>query len=126
MKKSENENRQIRFTVRVNEKEAKWLREAAWREKRSVAEFIRNRALGGELPKIPASTEDLIRQLTYEINKVGVNINQIARSSNMNGYQTGYEKRKLEEDMKVLLELRELVFELVRGTSDGDNETPAP
>ena len=33
-------NRTIRFTVRVNEKEARWLKEAAWREKRSIADFI--------------------------------------------------------------------------------------
>ena len=32
MMKKENTNRNIRVTDRVNEKEAKWLKEAAWRE----------------------------------------------------------------------------------------------
>ena len=123
MTKKKDKNRTIRFTVRVNEAEAKWLKEAAWREKRSVADFMRSRAISGDLPRIPASVEDLLKQLTYEINKIGVNINQLARSCNINGYQTVYEKRKLEEDLKELFELRELVCEMVRGMADGGYET---
>ena len=120
MKRNENQNRVIRFTVRVNETEAKWLKEAAWREKRSIADFMRNRALGGEMPRIPASTEELIKQLTYEINKVGININQLVRNYHINGYQSMYEKRKLEEDMRTIQSLKDLVRDLVRGMADGN------
>ena len=126
MMKKENSNRNIRFTVRVNEKEAKWLKEAAWREKRSIADFLRSRAISDELPRIPASVEDLLKELTYEINKVGVNINQLVRNYHINGYQTSYEKKKLEEDLKEIYGLRGLVIEWIRGMSDGDHKTLAP
>ena len=119
-------NRTIRFTVRVNEKEAKWLKEAAWREKRSVADYIRSRAISNELPRIPASVEELLKELNYQINKVGININQLVRNYHINGYQTSYEKKKLEEDLQELLALRSLIFDWVRGMADGDHKTLAP
>ena len=126
MKKNEDRNRNIRFTVRVNDKEAKWLKEAAWREKRSIADFMRSRSISDELPRIPASVEDLLKELTYEINKVGVNINQLVRNYHINGYQTSYERKKLEEDLKEIYELRSLVVGWIRGMADGDHKTVAP
>ena len=100
MKENTDRNRTIRFTVRVNGKEAKWLKEAAWREKRSVADFIRSRAISGELPRIPVEVSELMKQLTYEVNRIGVNINQLVRSYHINGYHTSSEKRRREEDLK--------------------------
>jgi len=111
MTRKNDQNRTIRFTVRVNEKEAKWLKEAAWREKRSVAEFMRNRAISDELPRIPVEISELVKQLTYEVNKIGVNINQLVRNYHINGYQTSYEKRRLEEDLK---EIRSLYSQVQR------------
>ena len=126
MKRKEDQNRTIRFTVRVNEKEAKWLREASWREKRSIADFIRSRAIAGELPRIPVGLSDLLNQFNYEINKIGVNINQLIHSYHVNGYQSAYEKQKLAEDLKELYALRDFVFEQIGRLADGNYKTPAP
>jgi len=119
------ENRTIRFTVRVNEKEAKWLREAAWREKRSIADFIRSRAISGDLPRIPVGLSELMNQLNYEINKIGVNINQLIHSYHINGYQSAREKQKLVEDLKEIYALRDFVIEQIGRLADGNHKTPA-
>ena len=126
MRSREEENRNIRFTVRVNEEEARWLKEAAWRERRSIADFIRSRAISGELPRIPASVEDLLKEFNYEINKIGININQLVRNYHINGYQSSHEKRKLEEDLKEIYAFRSLVCDWIRGMADGNYKTPAP
>ena len=121
----EDRNRTIRFTVRVNEKEAKWLREAAWREKRSIADFIRNRAISGELPRLPVEVSELMKQLTYEVNRIGVNINQLVRSYHINGYQTSAEKRMLEEDLKEIRTLYVQVRSQLMEMADGNHKTSA-
>lgn len=126
MTQKKDKNRTIRFTIRLNEKEAKWLKEAAWREKRSVAEFIRSRAISGELPRIPVEVSELMKQLTYEVNRIGVNINQLVRSYHINGYQTGYEKKKLEEDLKEIRVLYSQVFSRLMEMTDGNHKTLAP
>ena len=116
-------NRTIRFTVRVNEKEARWLREAAWREKTSIAEFIRNRSISEELPRIPVEVSELVKQLTYEVNRIGVNINQLIRNYHINGYQTSYERRKLEEELKELRLLYTQVRNQLTEMTDGSHKT---
>ena len=119
-------NRTIRFTVRVNEKEARWLKEAAWREKRSIADFIRSRAITGELPRIPVEVSELMKQLTYEVNRIGVNINQLVRSYHLNGYHTSSEKRRLEEELKELRAAYAQVCSYLMGMTDGNHKTTAP
>ena len=123
MTRKNDQNRTIRFTVRVNEKEAKWLKEAAWREKRSVADFMRNRAISDELPRIPVEISELVKQLTYEVNKIGVNINQLVRNYHINGYQTGYEKKRLEEDLKEIRSLYVQVQKQLMEMMDGSHKT---
>ena len=123
MTRKNNQNRTIRFTVRVNEKEAKWLKEAAWREKRSVAEFMRNRAISDELPRIPVEVSELVKQLTYEVNKIGVNINQLVRNYHINGYQTSYEKRRLEDDLKEIRSLYAQVQSQLMEIMNGSHKT---
>ena len=126
MTQEKDRNRTIRFTVRVNDQEAKWLREAAWREKRSIADFIRNRAISGDLPKIPVEVSELMKQLNYEVNRIGVNINQLVRSYHINGYQTSAEKRRLEEDLKEIRSLHVKIFSRLTEMADGNHKTTAP
>ena len=126
MAQEKDRNRTIRFTVRVNDQEAKWLREAAWREKRSIADFIRNRAISGDLPKIPVEVSELMKQLNYEVNRIGVNINQLVRSYHINGYQTSAEKRRLEEDLKEIRSLHVKIFSRLTEMADGNHKTTAP
>ena len=122
MTRKNDQNRTIRFTVRVNEKEAKWLKEAAWREKRSVADFMRNRAICDELPRIPVEISELVKQLTYEVNKIGVNINQLVRNYHINGYQTSYEKQRLEEDLREIRLLYTRVQKQLMEMMDGSHK----
>ena len=126
MAQEKDRNRTIRFTVRVNDQEAKWLREAAWREKRSVADFIRNRAISGDLPRIPVEVSELMKQLNYEVNRIGVNINQLVRSYHINGYQTSAEKRRLEEDLKEIRSLHVKIWSRLTEMADGNHKTTAP
>ena len=126
MAQEKDRNRTIRFTVRVNDQEAKWLREAAWREKRSIADFIRNRAISGDLPRIPVEVSELMKQLNYEVNRIGVNINQLVRSYHINGYQTSAEKRRLEEDLKEIRSLHVKIFSRLTEMADGNHKTTAP
>ena len=126
MAQEKDRNRTIRFTVRVNDQEAKWLREAAWREKRSIADFIRNRAISGDLPKIPVEVSELMKQLNYEVNRIGVNINQLVRSYHINGYQTSAEKRRLEEDLKEIRTLHVKICNRLTEMADGNHKTTAP
>ena len=126
MTQEKDRNRTIRFTVRVNDQEAKWLREAAWREKRSIADFIRNRAISGDLPKIPVEVSELMKQLNYEVNRIGVNINQLVRSYHINGYQTSAEKRRLEEDLKEIRSLHVKIWSRLTEMADGNHKTIAP
>ena len=126
MAQEKDRNRTIRFTVRVNDQEAKWLREAAWREKRSVADFIRNRAISGDLPRIPVEVAELMKQLNYEVNRIGVNINQLVRSYHINGYQTSAEKRRLEEDLKEIRSLHVQICSRLTEMADGNHKTTAP
>ena len=126
MTQEKDRNRTIRFTVRVNDQEAKWLREAAWREKRSIADFIRNRAISGDLPKIPVEVSELMKQLNYEVNRIGVNINQLVRSYHINGYQTSAEKRRLEEDLKEIWSLHVKIWSRLTEMADGNHKTTAP
>jgi hypothetical protein len=126
MTQEKDRNRTIRFTVRVNNQEAKWLREAAWREKRSIADFIRNRAISGDLPRIPVEVSELMKQLNYEVNRIGVNINQLVRSYHINGYQTSAEKRRLEEDLKEIRSLHVQICSRLTEMADGNHKTTAP
>lgn len=126
MAQEKDRNRTIRFTVRVNDQEAKWLREAAWREKRSIADFIRNRAISGDLPRIPVEVSELMKQLNYEVNRIGVNINQLVRSYRINGYQTSAEKRRLEEDLKEIRSLHVKIYSRLTEMADGNHKTTAP
>ena len=126
MTQEKDRNRTIRFTVRVNDQEAKWLREAAWREKRSIADFIRNRAISGDLPRIPVEVSELMKQLNYEVNRIGVNINQLVRSYHINGYQTSAEKRRLEEDLKEIRSLHVQICSRLTEMADGNHKTTAP
>ena len=126
MAQEKDRNRTIRFTVRVNDQEAKWLREAAWREKRSIADFIRNWAISGDLPRIPVEVSELMKQLNYEVNRIGVNINQLVRSYHINGYQTSAEKRRLEEDLKEIRSLHVKICNQLTEMADGNHKTTAP
>ena len=69
---------------------------------------------------------ELMKQLNYEVNRIGVNINQLVRSYHINGYQTSAEKRRLEEDLKEIRTLHVKICNRLTEMADGNHKTTAP
>jgi hypothetical protein len=67
-----------------------------------------------------------MKQLNYEVNRIGVNINQLVRSYHINGYQTSAEKRRLEEDLKEIRSLHVKIWSRLTEMADGNHKTTAP
>lgn len=67
----------------------------------NVSEYVRRQVLGDEYPYL---REKLLRNMNYQIRKIGVNINQIAARCNSGIYLPG-DKRLLEEEMQTLQQL---------------------
>lgn len=94
------------ITFRVTEKEYQIIRE---RTKRAgirgdnLSEYIRRQVLGEAYPYVK---EKLLRDMNYQIRKIGVNINQITARNNSRLYFAG-DKEQLKEDMKSLMEVFE-------------------
>lgn len=81
--------RQIKKTIRFTEEEIEKLERVAKGKGITLSELIRKKALDVELPQriSPerlAKRNQVFRQLAYEINRIGVNLNQIARYCNRN------------------------------------------
>lgn len=89
-----------RFELRLTEKDIKKLKEYAEDAGMSKSTYLRT-LLNNKQPK---SREDylLIRQLVTEVNKIGVNINQIVMHANSEFYNE-HEKRKLIALMNTLI-----------------------
>lgn len=70
----------IKLTIRVDEKEAEKIKENATKASMTVSEFLRRSAL---LTKVIRQKQcDELKLLIYELNKIGNNLNQIARKVN--------------------------------------------
>ena len=79
--KQENEKRECRYNLRLTTAEDIIIRDQAAVAGLKPAEFLRRRALNYRVPS-PANIVE--RELIYELNKIGVNINQIALAANTN------------------------------------------
>ena len=79
--------RNVRFTIRYSNDEAKEVQEQAAKVNISVAEYIRIESL--RTPNRYPEIKLLIGRLINEINHVGVNINQIVKRYNSGEYQEG-------------------------------------
>jgi len=71
------------ITIRVSEEEREQLKKTAEAEGMTLSDYVRSR-LTGVKPRRKPKTEEVeeLRKLAYEIHKIGVNINQIARAMN--------------------------------------------
>lgn len=102
--------RNVRFTVRYSNDEAKEVQLQADKVNLSVAEYIRTESL--RTPSRYPEIKLLLKQLINEINHVGVNINQIVKSYNSGQYQEG-DKVRLEAYLRKINDtLQEAVVEL--------------
>jgi hypothetical protein len=80
--------REKRITVRLTEEEYEMLSKLAEERNLSVSELVRKLVFERRLPK-PTPKKAMLkipecRKLAYELNKIGVNLNQIARRVNIN------------------------------------------
>lgn len=97
----------FRLNCRVSEEEWNKVLKKAEEENISVSEYIRNtlfrEPIGGVTEQ---EVNELIRDLTYQIRKIGININQLAKAAN-GRYFRGRDKELLfreQEKLSFLLE----------------------
>lgn len=98
------ENYTEKITVRFTKKEYETLRKEAGRRHMDMSKYIR-----ATVTKEPYENKELVeecRNLNYEINRIGNNINQIAHRHNENLYHP--------DDIMELKELMEHLWDAVR------------
>ena len=99
----ENLSRPIQIKFRVNELEKEKIKErmkecGIW----NMARYLRTMAINGCIIK-PDTTD--IKETNYELHKIGVNINQIAKKANEAG-------NIYSEDIKMLKDMMEAIWQL--------------
>ena len=73
--------KEIRITIRLTAEEKERLKKMAEAEGLTISDFVRKRLAGVRLRRKP-QTEEVKREWLYELNRIGVNLNQIARAVN--------------------------------------------
>lgn len=105
-RKQHHEKRDQRFNLRYTQAEIEYLRLAATRAGLPPHEYARRRSLGAPVKSPAARRSD--PALINELNRIGVNLNQIARAMNMG--------REVEEDWQALSqELRQTLTLVMAG-----------
>lgn len=108
--------RNRRIELRVSPQEyASICSHANARHFNSIAQYVREQALGSGVTDSAMSRHKAIVAATYELNKIGVNINQIARHLNSG--------QALDEEMlMVLLQVQDLAEENLKRIMHGKPE----
>lgn len=118
--------RTIIKSFRCNAEEAVFLEREAETEKMSEASLIRKKVFTSMKGYIPAEYRDLFGTLILEVNRVGNNVNQVAKEVNTRKNVTAYDIKRLS---KYLEEIRGTCFDiydkLVEVSEGGNNETSA-
>lgn len=99
----------IRKHFKLTEETAKLLAEHSKAEKMNESEYIRYLLLNQSEHPRSRELELEIMRLRNEINKIGVNINQIVKNSNSHIYR-GEEKKKLEVYLKEIVSLQKTII----------------
>ena len=115
------EKRERRITLRLTEEEYQLLHQLAEERGITVSELVRKRLFGQRLPQ-PAPLKILgkvkeCKRLAYELNRIGNNLNQIARKVNKD---KGIDLLTLEALLRIEREL-ELLAHKVFSVERGDN-----
>ncbi len=115
--------RNVQLTVRVTPDEAAWIKNDAWKNRMSMAEYMRVCIFAHQKPKIPAEIGSMLSSLIYEVNKIGNNINQLTKASHGRGYLSQYDRRLLGYQMDALTEeLEKIERQIEVIAQDGDNK----
>lgn len=103
-------NKTVKVSFRITEDESVYIQKLAMDSGKSTSEIIRQLIKNAREDKTvtfePKEHFLLNKQLVYEINRIGNNINQIAKNNNAH-YYTPNEKQKLMEMMEEIERLLE-------------------
>lgn len=105
----QNRRRNIQQIIRLTEQEKRILNEKAAECKLSINEYVIQLIVKGYI-----IIQDLsaLSELATEINKIGVNVNQIARQVNTNGYA---EQADLQLMKQMLEQINHLMTQTIKG-----------
>jgi type II secretory pathway component PulF len=106
--KRKREKRETEIKIRLTAKEREEIRELAREEGLTVSEYIRKRALQRQAEE--QAKLEMERQLVYQVRRIGINLNQMAKSLNILR-----KKGKLEDKDKKFLRSLEVKVETAFG-----------
>lgn len=105
--------RENKITFRVSEHEKKMILAKLKKSKISLSDFCRYATLGKEIRHVEG-----LDKCSYELNKIGNNINQIAVLC----HQRAIQNPNLNEIRKQLCRVTERIYDMLGGDEDGDNQ----
>jgi uncharacterized protein (DUF1778 family) len=120
--KKKKEKRNVEIKIRLTAEEKEEIKRLAKEEGLTISQYIRTQALKKKKGKI--QTREM-KELIYEVNKIGINLNQMARALNVLRNKKGEledKDKKLLEAIKLRLEKVEGVLKDVFGCSNNQNE----
>jgi type II secretory pathway component PulF len=106
--KRKREKRETEIKIRLTAKEREEIRELAREEGLTVSEYIRKQALKRQAEE--QAKLEMERQLVYQVRRIGINLNQMAKSLNILR-----KKGKLEDKDKKFLRSLEVKVETAFG-----------
>ena len=80
--------RTVLKAVRVTEEEAMQLERQAEEYRMTESGYMRRKLFYGSQPRLPPETDEMLRRLTEQERRVGININQVVRSCNSKRFIT--------------------------------------
>lgn len=109
--------------IRFSDEEYELLKEKASKSNMTISEYVRYLTLKIKPPKKKRSLKDCKQYniLIYEINKIGNNINQIARYCNKSGYVDIKTLEELEKIQSQLLSVLDRLEELTEKEGKEDD-----
>ena len=105
--------RENKITFRVSEHEKKMILAKLKKSKISLSEFCRYATLGKEIRHVEG-----LDKCSYELNKIGNNINQIAVLC----HQRAVQNPNLDDIRKQLCGVTERIYGVLGGDEDGDSQ----
>lgn len=102
--------RNKKLQTRVTEKELQYAKDKASYCNLTMSDYIRKQITDGVIIKYERFD---IKELANELNKIGVNINQIAKHINQNGGE--YDRQDMDDLIREFQEMQEIIYTRVWG-----------
>ena len=78
-------NRNNKISIRISNQEKEYLNKCAKESNLSLSMYLRNIIMNGKIIHIEPELQEDIKNLNYQIRKIGVNLNQIVKLANQKG-----------------------------------------